>query len=66
MSAVAAIPGLSALLAWPTEHSTEAAEDWEAVGGRCYGVANQLWRDALSVDWQGARSEEHTSELQSQ
>ena len=57
MAAVAAIPGLSALLAWPTEHLTEAAENWEAVGGRCYGVANQLWRDALSVDWQGAAAD---------
>ena len=57
MAAVAAIPGLSALLAWPTEHLPEAAENWEAVGGRCYGVANQLWRDALSVDWQGAAAD---------
>ena len=54
MPALAAFPSLSALLAWPTEHLTEAAEHWEAVGGRCYGVANQVWRDALSVDWQGA------------
>jgi hypothetical protein len=57
MSAVGAIPGLSALLAWPTEHLTEAADHWEAVGGRCYGVANQVWRDSLSVDWQGAAAD---------
>jgi hypothetical protein len=53
MSAVAGFPGLSQLLAWPTEHLTEAADYWEAVGGRSYGVANQVWQDALSIDWQG-------------
>jgi len=53
MSTVTGFPGLSQLLAWPTEHLTEAAEYWEAVGGRSYGVASQVWRDALSVDWEG-------------
>ena len=53
MSALAAVPGLSALLAWPTEHLTEAADYWETMGGRCYAVANQVWRDALSIGWQG-------------
>src|SRR6202008_3570241 len=53
MAAVAGFPGLSQLLAWPTEHLTEAADHWEAVGGRSYGVANGGWRDALSIDWQG-------------
>jgi hypothetical protein len=53
MAAVAGFPGLSQLLTWPTEHLTEAAEYWETIGGRCYGVANQVWRDAASVDWQG-------------
>jgi hypothetical protein len=53
MSTVAGIPSLSQLLAWPTEHLTEAADHWEAVAGRSYGLANQVWRDALSVDWQG-------------
>jgi hypothetical protein len=53
MSAVAGFPGLSQLLAWPTEHLTEAADYWEAIGGRSYGVANQVWQDALSIDWQG-------------
>lgn len=47
MSAVAGFPGLSQLLAWPTEHLIEAADYWEAVGGRSYGVANQVWQDAL-------------------
>jgi hypothetical protein len=53
MSTVAGIPSLSQLLAWPTEHLTEAADHWEAVAGRSYGLANQVWRDALSVDWHG-------------
>jgi hypothetical protein len=53
MAAVAGFPGLSGLLAWPTEHLTEAADLWEAVGGRSYGVANQVWRDALTIDWHG-------------
>jgi hypothetical protein len=68
MSAVAGFPSLSQLLAWPTEHLTEAADHWEAIGGRSYGVANQVWQDALSIDWQGAaadalRSATHTDML---
>jgi hypothetical protein len=43
MSAVAAIPNLSQLVAWPTEHLTEAADHWETVAGRSYGLANQVW-----------------------
>lgn len=53
MAAVAGVPGLSTLLAWPTEHLTEAAAHWEIVGERNYGVAHQVWRDAASVDWRG-------------
>jgi hypothetical protein len=53
MAAVASLPGLSQLLAWPTEHLTDAAEHWEAVAERNYGLANQVWRDSSSVDWQG-------------
>ena len=53
MSTVAGFPGLSGLLAWPTEHLTEAADYWEAVGGRSYGVANHVWRDAVAIDWHG-------------
>ncbi len=53
MATVAAFPDLSQLLSWPTEHLSEAADHWEAVGARSYGVAHQVWRDALSVDWQG-------------
>jgi hypothetical protein len=57
MSAVAGMPSLSQLVAWPTEHLTEAADHWEAVGGRSYAVAHQVWRDALSVDWHGEGAE---------
>jgi hypothetical protein len=53
MSALAVFPGLSQLVAWPTEHLTEAADYWDATGGRGYGLVNQVWRDALSIDWQG-------------
>jgi hypothetical protein len=57
MAAVAGAPGLSALLAWPTEHLTEAATHWETVGERSYGVSHGAWRDALTVDWSGEAAE---------
>jgi hypothetical protein len=57
MAAVARAPGLSALLAWPTEHLTEAATHWETVGERSYGVSHGVWRDALTVDWSGEAAE---------
>jgi hypothetical protein len=57
MAAVAAAPGLSALLTWPTEHLTEAAAHWETVGERSYGVAHGVWSDALTVDWDGEAAE---------
>ncbi len=53
MAAVTTTPGLSALMAWPTDHLTEAASHWESVGDRSYGVAHGLWSDALTVDWDG-------------
>ena len=40
MAAVAGDPGLSALLAWPTDHLTGAADHWETVGERSYGVSH--------------------------
>jgi hypothetical protein len=40
MAAVAAAPGLSILLAWPTEHLTEAAGHWQTVSERSYEVAS--------------------------
>ncbi|WP_081283611.1 hypothetical protein [Mycobacterium intracellulare] len=53
MTAVGGFPILSQVLSWPTQHLTEAADCWEALGARCYAVADQVWRDGLSVDWQG-------------
>jgi hypothetical protein len=53
MAAVASTPGLSALLAWPTDHLTEAASHWETAGERSYGVAHGVWSDALTADWDG-------------
>jgi hypothetical protein len=53
MAAVVAVPGLAALLAWPTDHLAEAADHWETVGERTYGVSHGVWRDALTVDWDG-------------
>lgn len=53
MAGVAGVPGLSALMAWPTDHLTQAADYWEKVTERSYSVAHQVWRDALSVDWRG-------------
>jgi hypothetical protein len=57
MAAVSGTPGLSALLAWPTYHLTEAAAHWETVGERSYGVSHGVWRDALTVDWSGEAAE---------
>ena len=57
MASVAGVPGLSALLAWPTDHLTEAAAHWESVGERSYGVAHGVWSDALTVDWRGEAAE---------
>jgi hypothetical protein len=53
MAAVATLPSLSQLLDWPTEHLTDAATHWSVVAERNYGLANQVWRDASSVDWEG-------------
>jgi hypothetical protein len=68
MAAVAGVPGLSALLIWPTDHLTEAAAHWEDVGERNYRVAHGVWSDALGVDWDGEaadalRSETHADML---
>jgi hypothetical protein len=57
VAAVAGVPGLSALLAWPTEHLTEAATHWETVGEQSYGVAHGVWSDAMGVDWHGEAAE---------
>src|SRR6201996_6673125 len=57
MAAGAGAPGLSALLAWPTDHLTAAAAHWETVGERSYGVSHGVWSDALTVDWDGETAE---------
>lgn len=53
MMSAAGVPGLSALLAWPTDHLTEAAAHWDSVSERSYTLAHQVWRDSMSVDWSG-------------
>jgi hypothetical protein len=57
MAAVGGFPSLSQLLSWPTEHLTQAAANWETIGGRCYELANQVWQDTLSIDWQGVAAD---------
>ena len=53
MAAVGVVTSLEELLAWPTEHLTQAAEHWQRVGARSYAVFDHIWRDSLSVDWRG-------------
>jgi hypothetical protein len=53
MATTGAFPGLSELLAWPTEHLTEAADYWDHTAERWYGVFTEVWQDSLSVDWTG-------------
>jgi hypothetical protein len=61
MSTTAAFPGLSQLLAWPTEHLTEGADYWDATAARWYEVFAQVWQDSLSIDWEGSAAEKlHT------
>lgn len=55
--AAAGVAGLSALLAWPTDHLSGAAAHWETVGERSYAVAHQVWRDSMSVDWRSQGAE---------
>ncbi|MDD4866295.1 MAG: hypothetical protein PHQ28_03965 [Mycobacterium sp.] len=45
------------LLAWPTDHLTEAASHWEIVAERSYALVHQVWRDATSIDWRGQAAE---------
>lgn len=53
VAAVAGFPDLSQVLVWPTQHLTDAARHWAAVGERSYSVIHQVWRDGLSSDWRG-------------
>jgi hypothetical protein len=56
-AAIASFPSLSDLLAWPTEHLTEAAGYWTATGNRWHSVFDQVWQESLSVDWKGDGAE---------
>jgi hypothetical protein len=53
MATTGAFPGLSQLLAWPTEHLTQAADYWDDTAARWYGVFTEVWQDSLSIDWTG-------------
>jgi hypothetical protein len=57
MSDVEALPGLSELLAWPTDHLMEGAEYWEAIAGRWYEAFTRVWQESLSADWKGAAAD---------
>ncbi len=57
MAAVGTTTSLSELLAWPTEHLTEAAGYWQNTGVRSYDVFDRIWRDSRSIDWQGSAAE---------
>lgn len=48
---------LSALLDWRTDHLIEGASRWENAIERSYGLAHQVWRESLSVDWDGQAAE---------
>jgi hypothetical protein len=52
MPAIGAFPSLSELLAWPTEHLTEAADYWTVTANRWSEVFTQIWQDSLTVDWE--------------
>lgn len=54
MCAAIAVPDLSELLAWPTEHLTEAADHWTRTSGQWYEVFTQTWKDSVNIDWHGA------------
>lgn len=57
MCTAIAMPGLSELLAWPTEHLTDAADHWTSTSGRWYEVFTDTWKDSLNVEWQGSGAE---------
>lgn len=51
------IPRLSELLAWPTDHLTEAADHWMSTRDRWYEAFTETWKDSLSIGWQGNGAE---------
>lgn len=48
-----ALPTLSQIQAWDTEHLIDAAEHWDATANRWDDVYGQVWQQSLSMDWQG-------------
>ncbi len=57
MAPVGTSTSLSELLAWPTEHLTQAAAHWQDSGARSYDLFDRIWRDSRSIDWRGAAAE---------
>ncbi|MGB9222557.1 MAG: hypothetical protein WCB80_04380, partial [Mycobacterium sp.] len=57
MVAVGASTSLSELLAWPTEHLTEAAGYWQDTAARSYDAFDRIWWDSRSIDWSGSAAE---------
>ena len=57
MATVGTSTSLSELLAWPTEHLTEAAAYWQDTGARSYEVFDRIWRDSRAIDWRGSAAE---------
>jgi hypothetical protein len=49
----AGLPTLSQILAWDTEHLIDAADHWTATADRWDDVYGQVWRQSLSMDWEG-------------
>ncbi|OBJ51302.1 hypothetical protein [Mycobacterium sp. 1423905.2] len=54
---MAAVAGLSDLLAWPIDHLTEAAQYWHVAGAQSYDLSDRIWLEAASIDWQGEAAE---------
>lgn len=57
MCAAIVMPALSELLAWPTEHLTDAADHWTETSSRWYEVFTDTWKESLNVKWHGSGAE---------
>lgn len=57
MCAAIVMPALSELLAWPTEHLTDAADHWTETSSRWYEVFTETWKESLNVKWHGSGAE---------
>ena len=47
------LPSLSQILAWDTEHLSQASEDWEAEAQRWENTYEQNYRRLAEADWKG-------------